>query len=176
MQQLCDKLTRKCRAEFHGQRVQSGWIKYVWNDTIWNLDDGNALIFPLSISGYVSLVLILSWISPDSDYTIFSWRQNSASSSPQATSAGSATLYVHDPAGQLPEAPAYRNPSFYLFHPSRLVSPRPHSRASSKQKSPTQKTGVGESRAAKHRKEFERFHSENGVRTVMGTIGPVKNG
>ncbi|KAI9572049.1 hypothetical protein HD554DRAFT_2185629 [Boletus coccyginus] len=150
MQQLCDKLTRKCRAEFHGQRVQSGWIKYVWNDTIWNLDD-------------------------DGDYTIFSWRQNSASSSAQATSAGPATLYVHDPAGQLPEAPAYRNPSFYLFQPSRLVSPRPHSRGSSKQKSPTQKTVVGESRAAKHRKEFERFHSENGVRTVMGTIGPVTN-
>lgn len=26
------------------------------------------------------------------------------------------------------------------------------------------------------KKEFERFHSENGVRTVMGSIGPVQNG
>jgi len=34
---------------------------------------------------------------------------------------------------------------------------------------------VKESRVAQHRKEFEKFHSENGVRTVMGTIGPVDN-
>lgn len=44
LRQLCDELTRKCHTEFQGQRVQSGWIKYVWGDTIWNLDDGNALI------------------------------------------------------------------------------------------------------------------------------------
>lgn len=49
MQQLNDKLTRKCRGEFRGQRVQSGWIKYVWGDTIWNLDDGNAPISPFSL-------------------------------------------------------------------------------------------------------------------------------
>ena len=40
LQQLCDKLTRKTRTEFHNKRVGSGWIKYLWNDTIWNLDDG----------------------------------------------------------------------------------------------------------------------------------------
>jgi hypothetical protein len=40
MQQLYDKLTRKCRTEFHGQRVGPGWIKYYWNDTVWNLEDG----------------------------------------------------------------------------------------------------------------------------------------
>ena len=28
----------------------------------------------------------------------------------------------------------------------------------------------------KHKLEFEKFHSENGVRTVMGSIGPVHNG
>ncbi|KAG6856456.1 hypothetical protein H0H87_004316 [Tephrocybe sp. NHM501043] len=27
----------------------------------------------------------------------------------------------------------------------------------------------------KHKKEFEKFHGENGVRTVMGSIGPVQN-
>jgi hypothetical protein len=25
-------------------------------------------------------------------------------------------------------------------------------------------------------KQFKKFHSENGVRTVIGSIGPVKNG
>lgn len=129
------------------------------------------LSFLSALSGFVSLVLTFL----DSDYTIFSWRQNSPNSA-QVPSVMSATLHVHDPAGQLPEPPAYRNPSFYLFHPSRLVSPRPHSRGSCKSKSPRQKTVGGESRVAKHRKEFEKFHSENGVRTVMGTIGPVENG
>lgn len=35
----------------------------------------------------------------------------------------------------------------------------------------TEDTGV-----AKHRRDFEKFHDENGVRTVMGSIGPVDNG
>ncbi|KAH0827622.1 hypothetical protein J3R83DRAFT_4364 [Lanmaoa asiatica] len=133
------------------------------------------MLLSLSLSGHVSLVLIPFGVSLDSDYTIFTWRQNSPSSSAQATSAMSATLHVHDPAGQLPEPPAYRNPSFYLFNPSRSVSPRSRSRRSLKEKSPTRNMVVGEARAAKHRKEFEKFHSENGVRTVMGTIGPVEN-
>jgi len=147
LRQLCDKLTRKCRAEFHGQRVQSGWIKYVWTDSVWNLDD-------------------------DSDYTIFTWRQNPPSGSAQTTPAPSPTLHVHNPAGQLPEPPAYRNPSFYMFSHSSAVSPRSHSQTSLKGKSLLLDN---ETRAAKHRKEFERFHSENGVRTVTGTIGPVEN-
>lgn len=139
----------------------------------------------VTTSGIWTMVMLLYFHSvsqcpirpdPDSDYTIFAWRQNSPSSSAQATSAMSATLHVRDPAGQLPEPPAYRNPSFYLFHPSRSISPRSQSRGSFKEKSPTQKTVVGESHVAKHRKEFQRFHSENGVRTVMGTIGPVENG
>ncbi|KAG6378053.1 hypothetical protein JVT61DRAFT_13735 [Boletus reticuloceps] len=83
----------------------------------------------------------------------------------------SATLHVRDPAGQLPEPLAYQNPSFYMFHPPRSISPRSHSRGSVKEKKPAQKPVVGQ-----HRKEFEKFHSENGVRTVMGTIGPVDNG
>jgi hypothetical protein len=27
-----------------------------------------------------------------------------------------------------------------------------------------------------HRKQFEEFHNQNGVRTIMGSIGPVQNG
>ncbi len=26
------------------------------------------------------------------------------------------------------------------------------------------------------KKEFEKFHNENGVRTILGDIGPVQNG
>lgn len=28
----------------------------------------------------------------------------------------------------------------------------------------------------KHKKEFEAFHTSNGVRTITGSIGPVQNG
>jgi len=35
---------------------------------------------------------------------------------------------------------------------------------------------AGFSGVAKHRRDFDKFHSENGVRTVMGTIGPVSDG
>ncbi|KIJ67705.1 hypothetical protein HYDPIDRAFT_173506 [Hydnomerulius pinastri MD-312] len=155
MQQLYDKVTRKSRMEFRGQRVGPGWIKYHWNNTIWNLDD-------------------------DSDYTIFVWRQKSPSSSDQSNAATMTTLHLHDPAGQLPEPPAYQNPSFYLFQASRGVSPLPRSERSAKsRKGKSSKHNAvdmdGEVGVAKHRREFERFHSENGVRTVMGSIGPVEN-
>ncbi|KAG9316482.1 hypothetical protein JVU11DRAFT_2518 [Chiua virens] len=77
-----------------------------------------------------------------------------------------------------PEPPAYQNPSFYLYQQRRVASPRSPTRRSGsvRRKSLTHSVAIGESNAAKHRKEFEKFHSENGVRTVLGTIGPVENG
>ncbi|KIK97107.1 hypothetical protein PAXRUDRAFT_10387 [Paxillus rubicundulus Ve08.2h10] len=151
MQQLYDKLTRKCRSEFCGQRVGPGWIKYYWNDTVWNLED-------------------------DSDYAIFAWRQKSPSSSDPNNAATMVTLHVHDPAGGLPEPPAYRNPAFYMFQNFRHASPQPRSERKAKPRKVKQGgVDVAEIAAARHRKDFERFHSENGVRTVMGSIGPVEN-
>lgn len=40
LQTLFDKLSKKTIAEFRGQRVKAGWVKYSWNGSIWNLDDG----------------------------------------------------------------------------------------------------------------------------------------
>lgn len=152
IQQLYDKLSRKSNTGFHGKRVGPGWIKYVWNDVMWNMDD-------------------------ESDYTIFVWRQKPPSSSERPTSDITPTLHVHDPAAQLPEPPAYCNPSFYLFSSTRVTSPRPRSARSAKSRmsraNPPDAEGI--SGVAKHRRDFERFHSENGVRTVLGTIGPVDN-
>ncbi|KAH7926676.1 hypothetical protein BV22DRAFT_1008582 [Leucogyrophana mollusca] len=154
LQQLFDKLSRKSHTDFHGQRVGPGWVKYYWNDSVWNLDD-------------------------DSDYTIFVWRQKSPSSSDQAASP--LTLHVHDPTHPLPVPPAYCNPSFYLFQSSRVLSPPPHSTRSGRSrktkggKLSSPDSNEGYTVVAKHRKNFERFHSENGVRTVMGSIGPVDN-
>ncbi|KAH7888821.1 hypothetical protein F5I97DRAFT_1965655 [Phlebopus sp. FC_14] len=158
LQQLYDKLTRKGRTEFRGRRVAQGWIKYCWNDAIWNLDD-------------------------ESDYTIFVWRQKSPSTSASNNAAAMSTLHVHDPTEQLPKLPkppAYRNTAFYLFEPSRAASPLAHSERSTKShkgKNPKKsgKGGDDDLGVAKHRKAFEKFHSENGVRTVMGSIGPVQN-
>jgi len=119
-------------------------------------------------------------IGVDGDYTIFVWRQKSPSSSDKDLSMTS-TLHVHDPTQPLPSPSSYRNPSYYVFQPSKAQSPTPHSvhstksrktKASKRNGSVAEEQLQGEPR---YRKDFERFHSENGVRTVMGSIGPVDN-
>ncbi|KAI6157682.1 hypothetical protein BKA82DRAFT_130893 [Pisolithus tinctorius] len=151
LQQLCDKLTRKGRVEFRNKRVGPGWIKYFWNNTVWNLDDAD-------------------------DYTIFVRRHNPTPASNEGNVVTQTTLHVNDPSSQLPGPPEYQNPSFYVFQSSRTTSPLPRSDHSVKGNSEqhtnhkTVNTGV-----AKHRKDFEKFHNENGVRTVVGSIGPVTN-
>lgn len=47
---LFDKLSKKTSAEFHGESVQPGWVKYSWNDSTWNLDDGKYLLYDLFCS------------------------------------------------------------------------------------------------------------------------------
>lgn len=135
---------------------------------------------------------------PDSDYTIFVWRQQQLAVPPtpsDGSSSGSAaappaqpTLHLHNPAAALPAPPAYRNPSYYIFHPARAVrhphaaSPSPSTRSKKSQKTKASRRtaadadAAADSRMPAFRKEFEKFHSENGVRTVMGSIGPVQNG
>ncbi|KAF8163581.1 hypothetical protein B0H34DRAFT_672541 [Crassisporium funariophilum] len=186
---LYNKLSRKTNTDYHGQRVGPGWLKYEYNDAIWNLDD-------------------------DSDYTIFVWRRQQHSAqedqrphvkqqqedwAPEAstsrtlppnpppiampTSAISSTptLHLHNPATPLPTPPAYLNASYYMFQPSRAHPPplRPSPRAPSRASTRRSKNGTEhesvEDKVPKFKKEFDRFHSENGVRTVMGSIGPVKN-
>ncbi|EGO21050.1 hypothetical protein SERLADRAFT_363212 [Serpula lacrymans var. lacrymans S7.9] len=153
--QLFEKLSRKSNTEFHGSSIGPGWVKYQWNDSIWNLDD-------------------------DGDYTIFVWRQKSPSSSDKDLSMTS-TLHVHDPTQPLPSPSSYRNPSYYVFQPSKALSPEPHSAHSTKSRKTKASKRNGSEVAEepqgepRYRKDFERFHSENGVRTVMGSIGPVDN-
>ncbi|GBE82133.1 hypothetical protein BKA93DRAFT_779169 [Sparassis latifolia] len=150
LETLFDRLSRKTVAEFHGQRVRPGWVKYSWNNTVWNLDD-------------------------DSDYAIFAWRQKS-------TSPGSdmwPVLYMLDPDEPLPEPPAYRNMSFYMFKPkSKPTSPKPPSHvdgASLTSKKHKNAQARPHHEVPKYKQQFEKFQSENGVRTIIGTIGPVKN-
>lgn len=134
----------------------------------------------------------------DADYTIFVWRQKSSSpesslnlsaSSTTPPSPLTPTLHVHNPSAPLPAPPAYRNPSFYLFLPQpHLLSPEhagsvKSSRSKGKSATSGKKKkggggngGVREVETPQHKKDFEKFHSENGVRTVMGSIGPVQNG
>ena len=38
---LYDKLSRKAHTDYHGERVGPGWLKYRFNHTFWQLDDGN---------------------------------------------------------------------------------------------------------------------------------------
>ncbi|KAF8077692.1 hypothetical protein FPV67DRAFT_1462700 [Lyophyllum atratum] len=179
LQSLFDTLSRKSHTTYHGERVGPGWLKYEFNDSIWNLDD-------------------------DSDYTIFVWRQNQPAAATGATlmpasfatassSGGSSsqappdtpTLHLHNPGVPLPPSTGYRNPSYYIFRrQTHRVSPVPSTRSKKSQRTKasrrTNPSNAEEEEEVdttpRHKKEFEKFHSENGVRTVMGSIGPVQNG
>lgn len=91
------------------------------------------------------------------------------------------TLHLHNPKEPMPTPPAYLNASYYMFHPSQVHvpstkrSPTP-SNASTRKSKKGKNTNDENDGIPKFKKEFERFHSENGVRTVMGSIGPVQNG
>ncbi|KAF9053055.1 hypothetical protein BJ165DRAFT_1339604 [Panaeolus papilionaceus] len=180
---LYNKLSRKPNTDYYGDRVGPGWLKYEYNDAIWNLDD-------------------------ESDYTIFVWRsqQQEHDDSSQTTQGDSLastsqlllpppdvarhtmptppTLHLWNPHKPLPTPPAYLNPSYYMFRPSRAQptpsrqSPVP-SKLSAGRRSKMGKSSFGDDSdddgVPKFKKQFERFHSENGVRTVMGSIGPVQN-
>ncbi|KII89154.1 hypothetical protein PLICRDRAFT_139438 [Plicaturopsis crispa FD-325 SS-3] len=173
LQDLFDKLSRKSHTDYHGQRVGPGWLKYQSNDAIWNLDD-------------------------DADYTIFVWRQKSATATSPSVEASASngsvsgqavtqtpTLHLRNPLTPLPTPPSYCNPAYYLFHPSTVrassvksgaVANGAHSvRSSKSRKTKASRRSVEDDGVPTYRKEFEKFHSENGVRTVMGSIGPVQN-
>jgi len=163
-----------------------GWLKYEWNEGIWNLDD-------------------------ESDYAIFVWRFTPSTDPTLHLRDPSAPLPPHSSQSQADGTQGeYTNPSYYAYKPapappssSRLtLSPNAGVRAGSssiKSKRSTKSapgangvaggrrgktpsrigsingTGVeGEDDMPTHKKEFEKFHAENGVRTVIGQIGPVK--
>ncbi|KAJ6597109.1 hypothetical protein DFH09DRAFT_904462 [Mycena vulgaris] len=160
LEDLYDKLSRKAGTGYHGQRVGAGWLKYEFNQTIWNLDD-------------------------DADYTIFVWRQQQPGSDAASTSTAvdhleTPTLHLHDPRAPLPTPPAYLNAAYYVFQPSRALrldvpSPTPRARSAKSRKSKRSTAPAPADSVPTFKREFEKFHGENGVRTVMGSIGPVQN-
>ncbi|KAI0748540.1 hypothetical protein C8Q80DRAFT_1172347 [Daedaleopsis nitida] len=149
---LHEKLSKKAYNELHGEYVRPGWVKYEWNNTVWNLDD-------------------------ESDFSILTWRLKS--SAPGNDSAP--VLHVRDPDQPLPPMSHYRNPSFYMFRPkAALASPRlpaspdTTSVRSGKSRKRSKETTPKDT-VPKFKMDFEKFHSENGVRTVAGSIGPVND-
>src|SRR5882757_8604498 len=60
--------------------------------------------------------------------------------------------------------------------PSPMSSPLSAQSGRSRKSIHATQDDAGFSGVAKHRRDFDKFHSENGVRTVMGTIGPVSDG
>ncbi|KAA1469564.1 hypothetical protein DENSPDRAFT_816639 [Dentipellis sp. KUC8613] len=143
---LLDKLSKKVNTEFHAKLIAPGSLKYEWSGSVWNLDD-------------------------DADYTIFLWRFASSEVNGQTP-----TVFLRDPMQPLPSTSSYRNPSFYLFRSERHVgSPRSSHKSSSSLHGKRAAAHSERDSIPKHKKEFEKFHSENGVRTVVGSIGPVEN-
>ena len=97
------------------------------------------------------------------------------------------TIHLRNPNKPLPGPNDYRNPSFYMFlphqaststaehgptHAHSLHSTRADQSTRSKK---TAKTNGEDGKEPKFRKAFDKFHSENGVRTLTGSIGPVGN-
>lgn len=95
------------------------------------------------------------------------------------------TIHLRNPNKSLPGPNDYRNPSFYMFLPhqasistaedgiSRTRSlPGNRSEKSIRSKKTTKST---KDDGPAFRKAFDKFHSENGVRTVTGSIGPIGN-
>jgi len=133
-------------------------------------------------------------LDPDSDYKIFTWRQQQHEfdsptpngepgpskllASVTVPRGSSPTLYLHNPTQPLPAPTAYRNPSYYAFHPVLTPegSPAPSTAGRCSRQSKKKNDDDGKDGVPKLVKQFEKFHSQNGVRTVMGSIGPVKNG
>ncbi|RDX56496.1 hypothetical protein OH76DRAFT_392061 [Lentinus brumalis] len=148
---LYSKLSKKAVSELRGGPVHASCLKYEWNDTVWNLDD-------------------------ESDFAIFAWRLKSAPGGD-----GTPVLHLRDPDQPLPRTSEYRNPSFYMFRPkAHPTSPRypvsPDSTSVRSGKSHKRsKDTTPKAELPKFKEEFEKFHNENGVRTVSGSIGPVNN-
>ncbi|KAH8117316.1 hypothetical protein DFH11DRAFT_1574366 [Phellopilus nigrolimitatus] len=161
LQSLFRKLDRKTSAtsEFRGahEPVGPGWVKYDWNATVWNLDDGEQdPCLSIRTTQYLPGARILHSI-------------------------------LHNPSRPLPSPPAYCNPSFYAF---KMASP-PSSLFRSKSNGGSRSVRSGKSRKSvrsgmngvmedddgvpSHKKNFMKFHNENGVRTLTGSIGPVKD-
>jgi len=149
LESLFHKLTRKIHAGSKGDIVGPGWLKYEWNDNVWNLDD-------------------------ESDYTILAWRLKSVASETEP----SCTLYLRNVDEPLPVPPAYVNPSYYVYRTpaTPIGSPKqPGSRAHSVRSGKSRRSGMSEPKdeVPQYKKDFMKFHTENGVRTVEGSIGPV---
>ena len=166
---LHGKLSKKVAVELHGEAVREGCVKYEWNNTVWDLDDGASCLMPTLLSPN---------IAAESDFSIFAWRLKS--STPGGD--GAPVLHVRNPDHPLPPPSEYRNPSFYMFRPKtspaspRLpASPDSMSVRSGKSRKRSKETKPEDS-VPKFKKEFEKFHNENGVRTVVGSIGPVNDG
>ena len=113
------------------------------------------------------------------------WRQKSSASHPDE--ADLPTIHLRDPNKPLPGLDDYRNPSFYVFLPShasasaaedgltRTRSLRSARTDKSTRSKKTAKTNEEGNKEPAFRKAFDKFHSENGVRTVTGSIGPIGN-
>lgn len=114
----------------------------------------------------------------ESDYAIFVWRQKSSVQGQDAWP----VLHARNPDEPLPPTSAYRNPSFFMFKPRTSPPSPPRSGSGGDQRSTksgkSKKTAKTEpeNTVPTFKKQFEKFHNENGVRTIMGDIGPVQNG
>jgi hypothetical protein len=97
------------------------------------------------------------------------------------------TLHLHNPKSPLPAPPEYCNPSYYIFRSHAQYADVQSRRGSVRSPVPSSKSKKGkvvgleddsseDDGVPRFKKQFNRFHEENGVRTVIGSIGSAQNG
>ncbi|EJD42227.1 hypothetical protein AURDEDRAFT_89765 [Auricularia subglabra TFB-10046 SS5] len=174
LETLFNTLSRKANIGTGGARVGPGWLKYAWNDSIWNLDDA---------ADYSILVFRLTGRLPQPTGAQASTSSAPAAAAPEHEASPSPTLHMHNPKEPLPEpGTGYTNPAYYVFAQPALSPLRPPSRAKSVRSVATSRRSrrtTGDdpesSGITLFKKQFQDFHAENGVRTVFGSIGNVPN-
>ena len=145
---------------------------------------------PLHLSLAFVITEVLTWfcLLSDSDYAIFVWRHASPSPGEEPPAV---VLHLSSPDIPHPQPPEFQNPKFYAFLPKPTTSlsvpngyrggPGSAKSVRSSKSRRSRKSHRGDSDEEpggipKFMKDFHRFHSENGVRTVKGSIGPVEHG
>ncbi|TEB25917.1 hypothetical protein FA13DRAFT_1636768 [Coprinellus micaceus] len=183
LDELYDKLSRKGHTERYPPRVGPGWLRYEWGGSVWNLDDdSDYTIFAWRQQQEQEVTQDAESVASTSRVTL----PPSAHPHPHPQSQSkehTPTLHLHNPSDVLPQPPTYCNPSYYIFREAAAL------RSAQQRPTGAGKSGGKGAKGRKHKKpqreeedgviplkrDFEKFHSQNGVRTIMGSIGPVEN-
>jgi hypothetical protein len=196
---LFDRLSRKSNTGAAGARVGPGWLKYEYNGCLWNLDDDQdyAIFVWRNPSSSVDSTPTLFMHQPNTPLPSADEYQNPSYHAfrPHKTRMSSHVVHHHSSTSRGASPDRLTNKDGVVqshFESKQYLAVAPstrsvHSKKSAKSaKSAKSKASKAESDTRhidvhspdyvpKHKIAFAQFHGANGVRTVVGSIGPVSN-